>query len=517
MAFPGGLSSSPRTAGRLLAAAALGLLAGCGPQVRHSAAAPINGAEVREARRADALGLTSTGVHSSQPARVNDIARALGEGAPEKPPPGEAEPPAGGDRRWYEGVLERHRLKIEDAWDDTGSGATFFQPFDDPKLRFVVVDKPVKIYNEQGRRFEDGANVYVSNRTTLRVASQLVVTAEPELGFVEGRDTDSDTLLGLQELAASARLGPVEFTAGRMPLWWGPGRNGALILSNNAQPLDMLRLSTAGPQLLPWIFSYLGLVQGEVFVSQLHDPGRVVPHPNLAGMRVSTRLNPYLELGASRTAMFGGKDRPVTLGTVGHVIAADTENSTSDPGDQRASLDARVIVPWKVQPFELYGELGGEDEAGGFFSNDAYLAGIYLPRIGPSLLTELTFEFVDTTVPGNPNVWYSNGNFPVDGYRYYGNIIGHHIGPDGLGCFTELRVHPGERVTVILSQNFEEHHRLDPVEEKLWQFRLGVEARVWRDLWLSAFGGVDAWDNYRQARGDRETGLVTGVGARLVF
>src|SRR5882672_5102341 len=158
MAFLAGLPLSARAWGRLLAgAAALGLLAGCGPQVRHSAASRVNGAEVREARRADALGLTPTAAFSSQPVRINELARALGEGAPDKPAPGEEPPAAGGVRRWFDEVLEHNRLKIEDAWDDSDSGATFIQPFDEPRLRYAYVNGPVKFYNEQGRRFEEGS------------------------------------------------------------------------------------------------------------------------------------------------------------------------------------------------------------------------------------------------------------------------------------------------------------------------------------------------------------------------
>src|SRR5262245_51211615 len=108
MALLAGTSPSARAGGRLPAAARVGLLAaaawllaGCGPQVRHSAITRVNGPEAREARRADALGLTSTGAQSSQPARVNDQARAYGEGAPSKPAPGEVAAPAGADGRWF--------------------------------------------------------------------------------------------------------------------------------------------------------------------------------------------------------------------------------------------------------------------------------------------------------------------------------------------------------------------------------------------------------------------------------
>jgi len=214
--------------------------------------------------------------------------------------------------------------------------------------------------------------------------------------------------------------------------------------------------------------------------------------------------------------MFGGEGRPVTARTIGHVVTARTENSSGDPGDQLAALDARIIVPWRFQPFEVYCEVGGEDEAGGFFSKEAYLVGLYLPRIGRSSLLEFNFELANTTVPGTPRVWYRNSNFP-DGYTYHGDIIGHHVGTDGLDIFTELRLHPAERLTMFVSHDYEEHLRQDPVEERLNQVRAGVEARVWGGLWLSAYWGIDLWTNFQQIRGEDRVGHVVGAGARWKF
>ena len=180
--------------------------------------------------------------------------------------------------------------------------------------------------------------------------------------------------------------------------------------------------------------------------------------PYLWGARLSTRILPGLELGASRTAMFGGGDREVTFCTFWNVLTARGENDPDDPGDQRAALDARVVLPWSVQPVEIYGEMGGEDEAGYFISKKAYLGGIYLPRIGPWHEVELTFEFADTVVPGTPGVWYRNSNYPDDGYTYYGRIIGHHVGTDGTDIYAELRVHPlDDESTLTLSYNYERH------------------------------------------------------------
>ncbi len=511
------------------ALASAAVSAGCAPgSVRHSAPARIDSRIWRDARRADALGLTPAATLSTAFGSIADVSRALSEGEPDRSPvPGSSTGAASGslggrgagadlrtgDQEWFASVLERHRFEVDDAWDATDTRSTFVGFAEDPRLRFVYVDQTMKFYNEQGRQFTEGANLFVSSRMVGRLANRLVLTADPELYFNENRNVEldgSDEGVRMQELTLSGRLGPAELTVGRTPLWWGPSRHGALLLSNNAQPLDLIRLSTAGPLLLPGPLAHLGLIRAEVFASQLEDE-RPVPRPYLAGARVTTRLLPWLELGASRTAMFGGKGRNVDPGTIWNVITARTENDeTGDPGNQLASIDGRLIVPWELQPFELYGEYGGEDEAGGFFSRTAYVAGVYLPRVGPWRALELTVEAANTTVPGHARVWYTSRNFP-EGYTYKEQIIGHHMGTDALDIFAEVRVHAREDVVVFTSFDYEEHFREDPVEEKLYQARVGVEWRAWQELWIAGFYAFDAWHDFQQRNGDRETGQAAGV------
>ena len=496
-------------------------VSGCttaGP-VRHTSPAKLDSRMARDVRRADVLGLTPTASLSAGPISIGDLAQALTPLDGEAPPPGGQESRATQDAdREYRAVLEvRYAREIDDRWNEAGEHSSFFAPFKEARLRTVWVDDPVRVYNEQGREFNGGFNFYASNRFVARLWNHLVLTAEPEFAYVENdtNPTDSeDIVLRAQELHGSVRFGGTEITVGRMPLWWGPSRHGSLLLSNNARPLDMVRLSTGGPVLLPGFLAHLGLIRGEVFASRL-ESSRAVKRPYFAGMRLSSRILPYLELGASRTAQFGGGDRSVTPKTIWKVFTAETENDEDDPGNQIASIDARVIIPWSVQPFEVYGEYGGEDEAGGFFSAEAVVAGIYLPRIGSWSWIEWTFEVADNTI-SDGRAWYTNRNYP-DGYTYHERIIGHHMGTDARDIFTEVRVRLREDVTTFVSYDYEEHFVTDAVVERLHQIRVGGEFRPWRRLVVSAFVGIDEWTNFEQRRGDSRTGFVTGVGVQWRF
>ena len=89
-------------------------------------------------------------------------------------------------------------------------------------------------------------------------------------------------------------------------MWWWPGRNGALLLSNNMEPMTMLRFSNPQPALLPWVFRYLGPFRFVFFISRLEDDRKDVPEPILWGLRVNFGPHPVVEVGLERTAMFGG-------------------------------------------------------------------------------------------------------------------------------------------------------------------------------------------------------------------
>lgn len=465
----------------------------------------------RDVRRADVLGLVPTSSLSQGVVREVDLARALADSQQERElevVSGPDDPPPPPDDDWFEGVLERYDAAIEDVWEPEYQ-ATHLQPFERPRLRLIAVDEHVRFENERGRDFSHGLNLFITDRASLRLFDHFLVTAQPEFSLLEnGRsqrvDRSEALNVRMQELTAAARFGPVEWTVGRTPLWWGPGRHGSLLLSTNSRPFDLIKVGSAGPQLLPGFLEVLGFVQAEVFLTRL-ESARSVRRPYLAGMRVSSRLFPWLELGANRTAQFGGGDRSVTRSTLWQVATASTENDDDDPGNQLGSIDARIILSWPVQPVELYTEIGGEDEAGGFFSKRAYLAGLYLPRLGPLDWIELVAEWTTTEVSGEPRLWYTNRNYP-DGYTHHERIIGHHVGSDGMDIFLELRLHPVDDWTVLLSYDFEEHFIQDPVTETLHQVRLGVETRAWERLHVGARVGVDLWKNFDQNRGQDERG-----------
>jgi len=238
----------------------------------------------------------------------------------------------------------------------------------------------------------------------------------------------------------SLKIGPLAgltLNMARESLWWGQGVHGGLYLTNNAAPLDMLHLSTPHPTVLPWILKYLGPFRFELFLSQLEED-RAVPEPYFIGMRTNFRPVYGLEIGLTMMAMTGGEGRPgVSFGDLFDILFGENDIS-GDRSNNIAGIDMRFNLPG----YQLYLEVGGEDEAGSLPSKDAALIGFYFPGIAGTM--DLRLEYADFAFnEENANAWYHHGTY-TDGYTYDGRIIGHHVGGGGRDLFAEVTFAMGE-------------------------------------------------------------------------
>jgi hypothetical protein len=397
--------------------------------------------------------------------------------------------------------------------------ASYFKPVREIEARYIYQDGQSSFFpGTDARQFSLNYNNYGIDYANHH-NGQLIFSSEARLGrfflvaarpILEARG-DGVTSLKLLQGEVAAGLGPVEISFGRQSLWWGQGRHGSLILTDNAQSLDMLRITNPSPILLPWIFKYLGPFRFDVFWSRLEDD-RAVPHPYFAGLRLGIKPFPWLELGGSRTAIFGGKGRPsVDFSDFITILSGTNLSGDEDTSDQLAALDFRLRLPF-LWGTEFYGEWGGEDEAGGFFSNMAYLGGIYLPRVEPSERISLRFEYADLShIDENSPPWYQHGIY-LSGYTYEGKILGHPVGGAARDAYGELRALLPAGVTLSLAFDYQSRGSNQPVREKHYQPALGIEWQVLEDLSLHAGYAFDKIENFNFTPGADQDNHLAEIG-----
>lgn len=181
---------------------------------------------------------------------------------------------------------------------------------------------------------------------------------------------------------------------------------------------------------------YLSLVgpwQYQLFAGQLDDY-TAVPETKLFGMRLTTSPLPWLELGASRTFIWGGEDRPQSFGSFFDALTGLRDNGDTgkeDPANQLAGFDARMtLMPLINIPAAVYAQYVGEDEAGGLPTKNMYLLGADYASAIYHMPYQLYTEYADTRYSGEARgVSYNHFNY-TDGYYQQGYTLGHALGGD---------------------------------------------------------------------------------------
>lgn len=249
-------------------------------------------------------------------------------------------------------------------------------------------------------------------------------------------------------------------TAGKQSLWLGPGENGPLSFSNNAEPIPMLRISRSTPVTLPSLFKYLGPTRAEFFIGRLSGhqfimtstaSGRnaldeqfigppLISQPYVDGQKISFKPTPNFEFGVSSTAVFGGPDFPLTWKTFVKSFA-DMANappgSPLDPGDRRTGFDFSYRIPKLRNRLILYNDSMAEDEISplGYPRRSAMNPGIYLPQLPYLHKVDLRVEAAYTDLPNlrpDKGFYYFNAHYR-NGYTNNGMLLGDWVGREGTG------------------------------------------------------------------------------------
>lgn len=217
----------------------------------------------------------------------------------------------------------------------------------------------------------------------------------------------------------------------QLPVWWGPGQQTSLLLSNNARPIPSVRLSRHSWQasetslfswLGPWSFtSYLG--QGEH-----QSTPRQIKH---FGARFSARPLPQLELGFSRVSQWGGNTLQNGPGAFADMLLL--RSGSDDNADNMASFDLTFHTRLAGWPLSLYSELA-DDNSGGKLTKPLQLYGARSYFGSETAVHTLSLEWSDSYIrcDGRPqagNCAYEGELYP-QGYRRYGRVIGSGYGAD---------------------------------------------------------------------------------------
>ena len=246
---------------------------------------------------------------------------------------------------------------------------------------------------------------------------------------------------------------------GRQSLWWGPMASGPLMFSDNAEPINMFRISRVSPFKLPSFLGFLGPIRVEWFLGQLEGHQFVFQtntglvgqlgqslgrQPFLQGQKISFKPTPNFEFSASLTVVFAGGPTALNWSTfrrsysVGQGGQGGTPGNPTDPGDRRSGVDFSYRVPGLRNWLTFYGEAVSEDEFSPLYDpiKSAIEAGLYLPRIPGIPKLDLRLEAGSTVpydFPACLGCYYANDRYPGGSYVNLGNLMGSWMGRGSQG------------------------------------------------------------------------------------
>ena len=225
--------------------------------------------------------------------------------------------------------------------------------------------------------------------------------------------------------------------AGKIPAWWGPGQDGSLIRGDASLPvagITMQRDEQSAPtsKYLSWV----GPWQYQLFAGQLDDY-EAIPDAKLFGARLTASPWPWLEVGASRTFMWGGDGRPQSFSSFTDAVLGTKDNGDNgatigeDPANQLGGFDAKVKLSSLINvPASVYATYIGEDESGGLPAKNMYLAGADYASAAFGKPYQLYAEYTDTRTSGEVRgISYDHGTY-TDGYYQQGYPLGYALGGD---------------------------------------------------------------------------------------
>ena len=237
------------------------------------------------------------------------------------------------------------------------------------------------------------------------------------------------------------KLSDWQLAVGRMSHSWGPGPGGAFLLSDNAEPFDMVEVVNPEPIRLPLLSKVLGPVRIDQFMGRLANR---TDHANpwVYGQKITFKPLPCLEIGYGRMTTIGGHGGdPFTLHNFVLSMFGQTsgaEPGDSIPGENNNEMDWTFYVPWVRNYIVLYGEVYAYDDFIAWVRPTAYpfRPGIYITRIPGIPKLDLHIEAANTQAPGQGEggnkgqfVYFNSGYHEANTNN--GVLMGNTVGRDG--------------------------------------------------------------------------------------
>lgn len=340
------------------------------------------------------------------------------------------------------------------------------------------------IVNDYGRPYQEGLN-QIAGFTSGGTYGRFSFFVRGEYQYAPGRDVYSAAVrqaisvmddnplqpavsvprtsaFQLLNATVAVDLAGHQLSVGKSDMWWGPAEGGSFAYSNNAEPINMLRLNRVEPLVIPYVSKVLGGIRYDLFVGSLQ--GHISPRaPWIQGQKISFKPTPNFEFGVSRTIIFAGEGHvPLTFGSFWNSFTStsnvplNVKFSREDPGARYSSFDFSYRVPFLRNWLTLYTDALAHDDVSPLSAprRSAFRPGIYLSHLPHAPRWDFRAEGVYTDFPtsrsfGGQFFFFENAYH--DAYTNKQMILGDWIGREGKGGQAWLTYHLSPQEMIQLS------------------------------------------------------------------
>jgi len=326
-------------------------------------------------------------------------------------------------------------------------------------------------------------------------------------------------------------LNNVKLSFGRQNLWLGPGESGALLMSDNAQPITMFEIDNESPVEVPLLSNFLGPVRMISFLGQLsgqnwvYNPSPAVglnpnvdplylvgpnfsPQPFIHGNKISFHPSANLEFGMGVTAIFGGPGLPFTWHEFVRSYYGHNANTATNPAKRFSSFDLTYRVPGLRNWITVYTDSLVGDEVSPLGSTRPMLnPGVYFPQLPKLPKLELRVE----GFKAEPRL----GTMYIDrryhsGYTNDGNLIGSWIGRQALGGQAWIKYSFTARTSLQVGYRHQEVDHFLAGGGRLNDFSAAAECQLGSRVAVSGRAQYEQW-NFPALRPGPESDFSTSV------
>ena len=285
----------------------------------------------------------------------------------------------------------------------------------------------------------------------------------------------------------------------------GPGEY-SVLLSNNAPPFPMVKIQTEEP------FHFLGKWDFLFLRGWLIEDRKDVDNPNILALRVVWKPADWLEIGGTKTTLYGGEGRPgYSLKEYWDLITSSKDNIPGGKFDNEslAGIDLSLYLPiykWlePVNIFKFYIQQAGTDIAAIWQEDDDKK--IRLPyllfkferhslKTGVLVSTKSSIYRLELVYTGRDT--YRHHNYPQNGYTYKGLSLGYPYGRNIFSIFFKHRKYINNNLTFEYKVGF---YRFPYISENTLKFkRYFAQAllnKKLKNIVLEGFFRIDKTDNY---------------------